>query len=81
MLKLCAMRSKIRVYKGGQARLPKEVAQDFVGENDLLRNFLTATIVKRGASPADVIHSLSLIIEDLYLQQGQRVEVRIEKVD
>ena len=68
-----------RFYKDGRAFFGKDTGEKFEGEVPVLENAITLTVTKE-ADHEKVAHSLAIVIQDIYLEHGQRVKVTIEKV-
>lgn len=72
------MMETIKIYEDGRAYFPRKMTKEMHGDIPLLRNAITATVVKPGATKEEIAHSLSIALADLYLNEGERVNVEMK---
>jgi len=70
-----------RKSKSYRMYLPEYLGEKFAGDPECLPNALTLTIVKPGASDAELEHSLEIILDDVRLRQGKRKLRQVMKGD
>jgi len=72
------MVESIKIYEDGRAYFPRKMTKEMHGDITLLRNAITATVVKPGATKEEIAHSLAITLTDLYLSEGERVNVEMK---
>ena len=67
--------SKIKIYGRGMTRIPKHIQELGFTPNsaaEVISNAITFTVIKPGATPEQVEHSLEITLDDLRLKLGKK---------
>ena len=67
--------AKVKFYRGGLARVTREITESGFGpgtEADVIKNYMTFTVVKPGATLGQLEHSLEIQLDDVRLRLGKR---------